>query len=256
MDYVPIDGSFQLTGKVAAVTGAAKGIGKSITLMFAQKGADLVLVDFADEVDQVLKDVEQMGRKGAIVKGDITQKETLQKILDAGLQKFGRIDILVNNAGITRLEKAENFSEKDWDDVIAVNLTAQFRLAQVIGRQMIKQRYGKIINIASKAGLVALPKHVAYMASKAGLIGVTKILALEWAGYNINVNAIAPTVILTELGEKAWAGEVGEAMKKKIPIGRFGYPEEVAAAALFLASDASNLITGETLVIDGGYTIQ
>jgi 2-deoxy-D-gluconate 3-dehydrogenase len=121
---------------------------------------------------------------------------------------------------------------------------------------MIKQRYGKIINIASKAGLVALPKHAAYMASKAGLIGVTKILALEWAGYNINVNAIAPTVILTELGKKAWAGEVGEAMKKKIPVGRFGYPEEVAAAALFLASDASNLITGETLVIDGGYTIQ
>jgi len=256
MDYVPIDGSFQLTGKVAVVTGAAKGIGKAIALMFAQKGADLVLVDFADEVDQVLKAIEQMGGKGAIVKGDITQKETLQKILDAGLQKFGRIDILVNNAGITRLEKAENFSEKDWDDVIAINLTAQFRLAQVIGRQMIKQRYGKIINIASKAGLVALPKHAAYMASKAGLIGVTKILALEWAGYNINVNAIAPTVILTELGKKAWAGEVGEAMKKKIPVGRFGYPEEVAAAALFLASDASNLITGETLVIDGGYTIQ
>ena len=115
---------------------------------------------------------------------------------------------------------------------------------------------GKIVNIASKAGLVALPKHAAYTASKAGLIGVTKILALEWAKYNINVNAIAPTVILTEMGEKAWAGEVGEAMKRKIPVDRFGYPEEVAAAALFLACDASNLITGETLVIDGGYTIQ
>ncbi|MCX6089598.1 MAG: D-threitol dehydrogenase [Candidatus Atribacteria bacterium] len=256
MDFVPFDGSFQLTGKIAVVTGAAKGIGKAIALMFAQKGADLVLVDFADEVDQTLKDIEGMSRKAIVVKGDITKSETLQRILDAGLDKFGRMDILVNNAGISRLDNAENLSEKDWDEVIAVNLTAQFRLAQVVGRQMIKQRYGKIINIASKAGLVALPKHVAYMASKAGLIGITKILALEWAGYNINVNAIAPTVILTELGQKAWAGEVGEAMKKKIPVGRFGYPEEVAAAALFLASDASNLITGETLVIDGGYTIQ
>ncbi len=197
-----------------------------------------------------------MERRAVFVQGDITKSDTLQRILDVGLKEFGKIEILINNAGISRLDDAENLSEKDWDDVIAVNLTAQFRLAQIIGRQMIQQRYGKIVNIASKAGLVALPKHAAYTASKAGLIGVTKILALEWAKYNINVNAIAPTVILTEMGEKAWAGEVGEAMKRKIPVDRFGYPEEVAAAALFLACDASNLITGETLVIDGGYTIQ
>jgi NAD(P)-dependent dehydrogenase (short-subunit alcohol dehydrogenase family) len=256
MDYVPFNGNFSLERKVAVITGAAKGIGKAIALVFAQKGADLVLVDFDKEVDHILKQIEKLERRAVFVQGDITKPETLQKILNVGLKEYGKIEILINNAGISRLDDAENLSEKDWDDVIAVNLTAQFRLAQAIGRQMIQQRYGKIINIASKAGLVALPKHAAYMASKAGLIGVTKILALEWAKYNINVNAIAPTVILTEMGEKAWAGEVGEAMKSKIPVGRFGYPEEVAAAALFLACDASNLITGETLVIDGGYTIQ
>lgn len=256
MDYVPFQGNFSLEGKVAVITGAAKGIGKAIALVFAQEGADLVLVDFDKEVEQTAKWIEKIGRRAVFVNGDITKSETLQRILNDGLKEYGKIEILINNAGITRLDDAENLSEKDWNDVIAVNLTAQFRLAQVIGRQMIQQRYGKIVNIASKAGLVALPKHAAYMASKAGLIGVTKILALEWAKYNINVNAVAPTVILTEMGEKAWAGEVGEAMKRKIPIGRFGYPEEVAVAALFLASDASNLITGETLVIDGGYTIQ
>ena len=256
MDYVPFNGNFNLERKVAVITGAAKGIGKAIALVFAQKGADLVLVDFDKEVDHILKKIEKLERRAVFVQGDITKSDTLQRILDVGLKEFGKIEILINNAGISRLDDAENLSEKDWDDVIAINLTAQFRLAQIIGRQMIQQRYGKIVNIASKAGLVALPKHAAYMASKAGLIGVTKILALEWAKYNINVNAIAPTVILTEMGEKAWAGEVGEAMKRKIPVGRFGYPEEVAAAALFLASDASNLITGETLVIDGGYTIQ
>ena len=256
MDYVPFNGNFSLERKVAVITGAAKGIGKAIALVFAQKGADLVLVDFDKEVDHILKQIEKLERRAVFVQGDITKPETLQKILNVGLKEYGKIEILINNAGISRLDDAENLSEKDWDDVIAVNLTAQFRLAQTIGRQMIQQRYGKIINIASKAGLVALPKHAAYMASKAGLIGVTKILAMEWAKYNINVNAIAPTVILTEMGEKAWAGDVGEAMKSKIPVGRFGYPEEVAAAALFLACDASNLITGETLVIDGGYTIQ
>jgi NAD(P)-dependent dehydrogenase (short-subunit alcohol dehydrogenase family) len=256
MDYVPFNGNFSLERKVAVITGAAKGIGKAIALVFAQKGADLVLVDFDKEVDHILKKIEKLERRAVFVQGDITKSETLQRILDVGLKEFGKIEILINNAGISRLDDAENLSEKDWDDVIAVNLTAQFRLAQIIGRQMIQQRYGKIVNITSKAGLVALPKHAAYTASKAGLIGVTKILALEWAKYNINVNAIAPTVILTEMGEKAWAGEVGEAMKRKIPVDRFGYPEEVAAAALFLACDASNLITGETLVIDGGYTIQ
>ena len=155
MDYVPFNGNFSLERKVAVITGAAKGIGKAIALVFAQKGADLVLVDFDKEVDHILKQIEKLERRAVFVQGDITKPETLQKILNVGLKEYGKIEILINNAGISRLDDAENLSEKDWDDVIAVNLTAQFRLAQAIGRQMIQQRYGKIINIASKAGLVA-----------------------------------------------------------------------------------------------------
>jgi NAD(P)-dependent dehydrogenase (short-subunit alcohol dehydrogenase family) len=140
---------------------------------------------------------------------------------------------------------------------MAVNLKAVFMLSQAVGKKMIASgNGGKIINMASQAGLVALDNHVAYCASKAAVISITKTLAMEWGQFNIKVNSISPTVILTELGKKAWAGEVGENMKKLIPAGRFGYPEEVAAAAVFLASEAADLITGENLVIDGGYTIK
>ena len=164
--------------------------------------------------------------------------------------------ILVNCAGVVFLDDAENLSDEYWDTTIAVNLKAPFVLSQLTARQMIKQKSGCIINIASQAGFIALDKHIAYTASKAAIIGITKVMAAEWAEYGIRVNAISPTVILTELGKKAWAGAVGDAMKKKIPAGRFGYPEEVAACAVFLASDAAGMITGSNLVIDGGYTIQ
>ena len=138
---------------------------------------------------------------------------------------------------------------------MAINLKAPFLLSQEVGRRMITAGGGKIINIASQAAVIALDRHVAYCASKAGLIGMTRVLALEWVEYGITVNAISPTIVLTELGKKAWAGRVGEDMKRRIPVGRFAQPEEVAAAALFLASAAADMITGENLIIDGGYTI-
>jgi NAD(P)-dependent dehydrogenase (short-subunit alcohol dehydrogenase family) len=169
---------------------------------------------------------------------------------------LGRIDILVNNAGIAILGNAENLSERDWDKTMNLNLKVPFLLSQLVGREMIQSGGGKIINIASQMGIVAAERHLAYCVSKAGLIAMTKVLALEWAKFNIRVNAIAPTVVFTEMAQKAWSGEAEEAMKGKIPLGRFVFPEEVAVTALFLASDASSMITGETIVIDGGYTIQ
>ncbi|HSV30602.1 MAG TPA: D-threitol dehydrogenase [Atribacteraceae bacterium] len=257
MEYKPFDINFGLGGKTALVTGAAQGIGRAIALLFAQKGADIALFDLLkEESEQVASEIRKIGRRVLVSIVDVTDTSSVQKELKRVISEFGRIDILVNNAGIARLDDAEKLTAEHWHQTIAVNLSAPFFLAQLVGRQMIEQGGGKIINLASQAGVVALDRHVAYCASKAGMISMSKVLALEWAELNINVNSISPTVILTELGKKAWAGELGEAMKQKIPVRRFGYPEEVAAVAVFLASEASNLITGENVMIDGGYTIQ
>jgi Dehydrogenases with different specificities (related to short-chain alcohol dehydrogenases) len=255
-EFAGFDKNFNLDHKVALVTGAARGIGKAIATLFAEKKADVILVDMLDEVNEVASALAQLGVNTLPLIVDVSKSENINKMVAEGIKKFGKIDILVNCAGVVYLEDAEKLPEEYWDKTIAINLKAPFMIAQAVGKEMIQRKSGKIINIASQAGMIALDKHVAYGASKAAIIGMTKVLALEWAEYNINVNAISPTVILTELGKKAWAGEVGEAMKKKIPAGRFGYPEEVAAAVLFLASDAAEMITGSNLVIDGGYTIQ
>jgi glycerol dehydrogenase len=256
MEFKGFDINFSLEGKIALVTGAAKGIGKAISLMFAAKGADLILLDISDELKATAKEIEAKGRKALALKTDLAKKADLERAVAEAIKYFGKIDILVNNAGVVFLDDAENLSEELWDLTLSINLKTPFLLSQIVAKHMISQKSGKIINMASQAGFIALDKHIAYTASKAGIIGITKIMAAEWAEYGIQVNAISPTVILTELGKKAWAGEVGEAMKKKIPAGRFGYPEEVAACAVFLASEAANLITGSNLVIDGGYTIQ
>ncbi|MGQ9746246.1 MAG: SDR family oxidoreductase [Candidatus Caldatribacteriaceae bacterium] len=256
MNDFQVDISFSLQNRVVLITGGARGIGKAIGFLFARNGALTILVDIDPTVEMVAQEISKFGIKSIGIVADVTKKDDVERIVTTALKEFDTIDVLVNNAGVAYLDDAENLSEEYWDKTMAVNLKAPFLLAQVVGKIMIQKGKGKIINIASQAGIIALDKHVAYCASKAGLIGMTKVLALEWAEFGINVNAIAPTVILTELGKKAWAGEVGEAMKKKIPLRRFGYPEEVAAAALYLASPASDLVTGETLVIDGGYTIQ
>lgn len=256
MEFTGFDVNFSLQGKVALVTGAAKGIGKAIALLYAEKGADVILMDISDEVLNVEKAAKDLGRKTLVLKTDLTKRDKVTESVAHAVDMFGRLDILVNCAGVVFLDDAENLSDEYWDTTIAVNLKAPFVLSQLAARQMIKQKSGCIVNIASQAGFIALDKHIAYTASKAAIIGITKVMAAEWAEYGIRVNAISPTVILTELGKKAWAGAVGDAMKKKIPAGRFGYPEEVAACAVFLASDAAGMITGSNLVIDGGYTIQ
>ena len=256
MEYRGYDKDFRLTDRIAMVTGAARGIGKAIAQLYAEKGADVILVDMLEDVNEVAASLSQFGRKGLPLVADITKIDQVKRVVEESIREFQRIDILVNNAGIVLLDDAENLQDGDWEKTIAINLTAPFIMSKYVGREMIKRKSGKIVNIASQAGIIALDKHVAYCTSKAGIIGLTKVLALEWAEHSINVNAISPTVVLTELGKKAWAGEVGEAMKKKIPVRRFGYPEEIAAVALFLASDAADMITGENVVIDGGYSIQ
>ncbi|WP_010531835.1 SDR family oxidoreductase [Lentibacillus jeotgali] len=255
MEFKGFDKNFNITGKTAIITGGANGIGRAIASLYLEKGANVAIFDLKNNVEEV---AQELNPKNAIgVKCDITDGENINESLKKVKDRYGKIDILVNCAGVALLDDAENLSHEFWQKTIDLNLTASFKMCQKVGNIMIEQgEGGKIINMASQAALIALENHIAYSASKSGILGITKNLAFEWAQFNINVNAISPTVILTELGKKAWAGEKGEKAKKEIPLGRFGYPEEVAAIALFLASDATNLITGENIVIDGGNTIK
>ncbi|EAC8667679.1 SDR family oxidoreductase [Listeria monocytogenes] len=254
MTFKGFDKDFNITDKVAVVTGAASGIGKAMAELFSEKGAYVVLLDIKEDVKDVAAKINPS--RTLALQVDITKKENIEKVVAEIKKVYPKIDILANSAGVALLEKAEDLPEEYWDKTMELNLKGSFLMAQIIGREMIATGGGKIVNMASQASVIALDKHVAYCASKAAIVSMTQVLAMEWAPYNINVNAISPTVILTELGKKAWAGQVGEDMKKLIPAGRFGYPEEVAACALFLVSDAASFITGENLIIDGGYTIK
>lgn len=255
MEFQGFDKNFNITDKVAVITGGASGIGRAIAELYIEKGAKVAILDLKENINETAKEISNHNTIG--IQCDITNDQSREQAIAEVKDKFKKIDILVNCAGIALLDDAENISENYWQTTIDLNLTGSFKMAQSVGNVMIEQGHGgKIINLASQAAIIALDNHVAYGASKAGIVGMTKVLALEWAQFQINVNAISPTVILTELGKKAWAGEKGEKAKKEIPLGRFGYPEEVAAIALFLATDATNLITGENIVIDGGNTIR
>ena len=256
--YGDFDRNFGLKGRTAVITGAAKGIGRAIAELYAEKGADIAVFDIAEDGGRgaaaELKD--RFGVRAEFFFTNLASAASITASVDRAEDVFGHIDILVNNAGVVFLDDAENLSEREWDLTIEVNQKAVFLTSQAVGKKMIAAGGGKIINIASQAGIVALDKHVAYCASKAAVISITKVLACEWAEFGINVNSISPTVVLTELGKKAWAGAKGEAMMREIPNGRFAYPDEIAAAAVFLACDASAMINGENLVIDGGYTVK
>ncbi|HHF99075.1 MAG TPA: D-threitol dehydrogenase [Candidatus Aerophobetes bacterium] len=249
--------NISLEGKKSVVTGAAKGIGKSIATYFAELGSDLALVDVNEvSLKETAEEIRGKGRRVYEIVADLTSLKDIERIARESVEKLGEVDVLVNNAGVSFLNPAEKLTEEEWDKTLAVNLKGLYFLSQAIGRHMIEKRSGKIVNIASQAAVVALEGHVAYCASKAGVVAVTKVLALEWGKYNINVNAIAPTIIMTPMGKKAWSGEKGRKMLERIPLGRFGEPEEVAYTAAFLASDLSDMITGTTIMVDGGYTIQ
>ncbi|MEM1976524.1 MAG: SDR family NAD(P)-dependent oxidoreductase [Nitrososphaerota archaeon] len=245
-----------LSDRVAIVTGAGQGIGREVSLQLAQAGAKVVLIDVSDKVFDVLREVRGFGGDGLAIKCDVSRWEDVRAAVNQVLDKFGRIDILVNNAGIYPFKPFTEMGEQDWDKVLDVNLKGVFNFTRAVLPRMIEQRRGKIINISSIAGsVVGFPNLVHYSASKAGIIGFTRALALETAQYGITVNAISPGPIETP-GIGVLSKEAYEQVRRAIPLGRFGKPEEVAYLVLFLASDKSDFITGQNIVIDGGYTIQ
>ena len=244
-----MDLDFSLQGKIAVVTGGASGIGRAVVDAFTVKGATAVIAD---------RTVEASGGDVGTpltVACDVTDPASVDRAVTTVERRYGRIDVLVNSAGVALLGPAEELSLSQWDLTMSVNLTGAFLMSQRVGTVMLDQGSGAIISLASQAASVALPGHVAYCASKAGLLGLTKVLALEWAGRGVTVNTISPTVVLTALGRKAWDNPEGEALKAQIPAGRFALPEEIAAAAVYLASDAARMVNGADLVVDGGYTI-
>jgi NAD(P)-dependent dehydrogenase (short-subunit alcohol dehydrogenase family) len=247
---------FSVTGKKALITGGSKGIGAVAARVLAEAGADVAIVgrDRAG-LAETQASVEATGRACVAIEADLASVDGPRAAGLAALEAFGMVDILVNNAGTSILHTILDTPVADWDTILNVNLRAPFLLAQTVVPAMIAQRSGKIINISSVAGVAALAEHVAYCASKGGLNMLTKVMAVEWGPYNIQSNAIAPTVILTPMGEMAWGDPAKSApMRAKIPLGRFGKPIEVADLILYLASPASDLICGEVIVMDGGYT--
>lgn len=246
--------AFSLSGKVALVTGAASGIGAAIAEAFAAHGARVALLDMNLQAAQARAATLD---GAAAIACNVTDAASVSDALAQVRAQLGEPDILVNSAGIVDLAPAEELSQAAWDRTMAVNLTGTFLMAQAVGRAMIAAgKGGRIVNLASQAGSVAIDGHVAYCASKFGVIGVTKTLALEWGRHGITVNSVSPTVVLTDLGRKAWDGPKGEAMKALIPTGRFAEPHEIAAAAVFLASDEAAMINGADLLVDGGYTVK
>ncbi len=234
------------------VTGAGSGIGAAIAEYFVAHGAVVALVDRADAGDAAAG----LGQRARAYRCDVSDRASVERAVEAAEADLGALDILVNSAGVVRLAPAEDLSDDFWDLTMDVNLKGTFLASQVVGRRMLERGDGCIVNLASQAASVALAEHAAYCASKAGVIGLTKVLASEWAGRGVRVNAISPTVVLTPLGREAWEGAKGDSLLTQIPVGRFAEPEEVAALAAFLASRSSSMLNGADVVIDGGYTIR
>jgi len=245
---------FRLDGKVAVITGAGSGIGFACAKEFAEKGAKIAILDRnSDAIDKAIQQLPDA--KGYVV--DICDSASIERAKEQIVIDFGKVDALVNSAGVGDIEWAEEMTEATWKKVINVNLTGTFLVSQIFGKEMIKEgNGGKIVSLASQAGLVAIDKHVAYSASKAGIISMTQSLGYEWGKYGIQVNAISPTATETPLIVGYWDVEPRHSETiKNTPAGRFCKPEEIALTAVFLCSDASNMITGANIVVDGGYTI-
>jgi len=248
---------FDLQGQVALVTGAARGLGRAISLALAHAGADVAL-GFRDVSlgGELVREIEGLGRRALPLQMDISSMEQIFSAVDETVTRFGKLDILVNNAGIAPENLAENVREQDFDATLAVNLKGTFFVSQAAGRVMIRQKHGRIINMSSQAGFAALPGESVYCMTKAAIAHLTKCLAVEWGRHGITVNAVAPTFIRTPGTEEYLSVPQNRAdvLERIAALHRIGEPMEVAGAVVFLASPAASLITGETILIDGGWT--
>lgn len=251
MSYPPLD----LNGKVAVVIGGTSGIGRAIAHGLAQAGADVVPTSRRPEqVEISAAEIEELGRRTLRVTSDVSDRSSLQRVLEETVDAFEKVDILVNSAGRTKRAPTIDFSDDDWNNILDTNLTGTLRACQIFGRHMIERQYGRIINIASLSTFVALYEVAAYSASKAAVASLTKSLAVEWAARGVCVNAIAPGVFGTALNQKLLdETERGREFLLRTPMKRFGNVDELAGAAVFLASDAASFVTGEILTVDGGF---
>ncbi len=251
MPYAPLD----LTGQTAVVIGGTSGIGRVMTRALAEAGADVVATSRRmDVVEDTAKEIESIGRATLRVPSDVTDRASLETVLAKSIERFGKVEIMINCAGRTKRVPSLDLTEEDWNAILETNLTGTLRAAQVFGRHMVERGYGRIVNIASLSSFVALFEVAAYGASKAGVAALTKQLAIEWASRGVCVNAIAPGVFRTPLNQNLLDGtDRGREFQVRTPMKRFGKLEELGGAAVFLSSPAASFVTGEVLVVDGGF---
>jgi NAD(P)-dependent dehydrogenase (short-subunit alcohol dehydrogenase family) len=247
--------ALELSGRVAVVVGGTSGIGRAIALGLAEAGADVVVSGRREElIDSVAKEIEAKGRRSVRQPADVANRASLETLRDRVVAELGKVDILVNSAGTTKRRPTLDVGEDEWNTIMETNLTGTLRACQVFGRHMIERGYGRIINIASLSSFVALYEVAAYAASKAAVASLTKSLAIEWSSKGVNVNAIAPGVFKTDLNTALLDGtDRGREFLLRTPMKRFGKVEELAGAAVFLASDAASFVNGEVLAVDGGF---